>query len=614
MQPYQEEYIANLRDIAVLTARKKPGKMSFEEFVSCVCQNRKQAEQKIIRNMELLRDNLFPVLDRIFDVDENELKELYEFTEKLNKGGEELDIGLFCQLHKAFLSLERQRKNRNGIIRELYWLGMGYYGLCNKLVGMEREESEKYTMQMRLCFTEAAAYLKYYDEIDDMQTRGYILRSRANMALGRFKIANEKIHMVKQTLQILNDAYYQDKEPDLPWDRYIYLTHQQMAASISYDKENHMTPQDIEDVMESVYIVYQRRLQEAAAKKEPLLIRPQYSCNVIDYYCGMETLDGLLTKLEVLMDEADPSDFSENSMYGIISVPAFYCQFLLNNPEKIPQRKEYVKYLYNRLFDYVDAFPDTDKNEQLFLYLRQLTYMFVEIEGGVTYKEFLQKMLIRFAPDHYVNARAVGGAAKALCRIIIEEDAVFFDDIDEFRKIADSDSKKQAVLDYAMECGMFYDIGKINFMNLYSRIIRQWFDEEYEMSKLHTLVGAQWMGRRASTMRYAAIAKGHHSWYDGSQGYPDSYKRLECPYRQMVDVIGLIDWLYNITNTERLYTGEKRTFDEALQDAVKLEGKRFSPLLTARLRDKYVTEQIRNAFEQGHMEAYRELYNTETER
>ena len=28
------------------------------------------------------------------------------------------------------------------------------------------------------------------------------------------------------------------------------------------------------------------------------------------------------------------------------------------------------------------------------------------------------------------------------------------------------------------------------------------------------------------------MALGHHAWYDGSGGYPDSYVRLECPCRR----------------------------------------------------------------------------------
>ena len=112
---------------------------------------------------------------------------------------------------------------------------------------------------MRLCFTEAAAYLKYYDEIEDDQTRGYILRSRANMALGAFKSPGEKVALVRRTLQILQDQEYQAKAPGLPWERFIYMTHQHMAASISYSKEKVLTPKDMTDIMESVYIVYQRR-------------------------------------------------------------------------------------------------------------------------------------------------------------------------------------------------------------------------------------------------------------------------------------------------------------------------------------------------------------------
>ena len=254
MQSYQEEYIASLRDSAGYTVKGR-GALTFEECLALADQEKKQAEERAKQNMKLLREELFPVLDHIYEADEAELVQLEEFAGKLLCGREELDVGLFCQIHKALLNLARLKKDRRGMIRELYWLGMGYYSVCNKLVGLERSEIQKYISQMRLCFTEAAAYLKYFDEIDDVETRGYILRSRANMALGQFPSPGEKIRMVKRTLEILQDKGYQEKEPGLPWERYIYMTHQQMAASISYGREESMTSQDVEDVMESVYIV-----------------------------------------------------------------------------------------------------------------------------------------------------------------------------------------------------------------------------------------------------------------------------------------------------------------------------------------------------------------------
>ena len=47
-------------------------------------------------------------------------------------------------------------------------------------------------------------------------------------------------------------------------------------------------------------------------------------------------------------------------------------------------------------------------------------------------------------------------------------------------------------------------------------------------------------------------------------------------------------------------------------EAVALEGRRFSPLLTARLRDKQVTDRICQAFQEGRREAYRRMYERET--
>ncbi len=609
MQPYQEEYIANLNAIIELATQKKPKEQLFEEYYAVMLANQEKIGRRIQRNIALLRDHLFPMLDNLFEAKEEELCDLQEFAGKLLDGRNELDVGLFCQIHQALLSMVRSKKNRQAMIRELYWLGIGRNNLYNKMIGLSQKDSQKYVYRMRLCFAEAAAYLKYYDEIEDRETRGYILRSRANMALGAFPSVSERTRLIKRTLQIMQDKGYQEKEPELPWDQFIYQTHQLMAAAISYSKEKIMTPQDIADIMESVYIVYQRRLKEAKERGEQLPVRPLFSYYAIEYYCGLDTLDGLLTKMEDLMDAANPFDVSVDGMYGIISLPAFYCQYLQDYPEKIPEREEYIESLYRRILNYVENFPEESKNETLFYYLRQLSYTFVETKASVSYKEFLQKLQVRFAPEIFIHSNVVGRAAATFCNIIIKEQPSFFDDIEEVKTIKNPEKKRHAVVEYAMECGLFHDVGKINFINLYSQTGRQWFEEEYEMAHLHTIIGEACLSERESTRLFAAIAKGHHSWYDGSRGYPETYRRLECPYRQMVDVVGVVDWLDNVTtSSRRIYTGVEKTFDEAICEAIALEGKRFSPILTAMLRDKKVSEQIKAAFEEGRREAYQKLY------
>jgi len=227
MEPYQEEYIANLKEISGLAAESRQELQSFDAFLEKKLACKKRHEQAVERNMTLLRENLFPLLVN---------HGAAEVAGGLFDGRNELDIGLFCQIHRALLSRARVQKDQNAMICELYWLGIGYNSLCSKLLGLDYAAGERYTSQMRLCFMEAAAYLKYFDEISDSGTKGYILRSRANVSLGQFKSPSEKIRLVKYTLQILQDKWYQEKAPELPWSRFIYMTHLQMAASISRNK------------------------------------------------------------------------------------------------------------------------------------------------------------------------------------------------------------------------------------------------------------------------------------------------------------------------------------------------------------------------------------------
>ena len=298
MQPYQEEYLANLRQFASLSQRELPGTRSFDEYAAFLQDRSAQLARLGKRNIELLRSGLSPTLDSLFSADQDQLSALTEFSFQLFDGRTELDVGLFCQIHQALLSLARQKQDRSAMIRELYWLGLGRNSLCSKLVGLELWDIEKYMNRMRLCFTEAAAYLKYYAEIEDDETRGYILRSRANIALGQFSSPSEKIHLVTGTLQILQDKHYQELAPSLPWDRFIYLTHQNMASSISYEKSQTMSPQDMEAIMESVYIVYHRQIQEAREQHKRPPVRSAFNYSVIEYYCGIISLDQLLRRTE----------------------------------------------------------------------------------------------------------------------------------------------------------------------------------------------------------------------------------------------------------------------------------------------------------------------------
>lgn len=602
MRAYQEEYIANVKEFVSLNLRPGPEDESLEKYTDRLLAQRARKQQLIQRNMELLREELLPALDHLSEADAEERQALQEFSTRLLAGPGQVDVGIPCQVQQSLVALARQEENQTDLIEHLYWLGMGWFALSNKLVNMEKDLVGHYFVQTREYFQEAATYLWNFDQIEDDETRSYIIRSAANRALGQFRAVEERTHQLKEALEIMENPYYRALAPQLPWEKYVRSTHQLMAASISYSKEHAMTGRDVADIMRSVYIA------EREADPTP---RQVFHSVAIEFYCGVRSLDYLLQRLERLIDTAGSRDFTREGMYANISLPAYYCMYMSQYPERIGQRERfYIAGLYRRVRSYLNVFPPDQENESLFYYLRQLICTFVELEQAIPYRNFLHRLILHFSPELYIHSRTVAEMAKVLCGFLLERDGSFFDGIPFLRDISDPAKKREAVLDYAEGCGLFHDAGKVNCVEIHTRTARRWFPMEYEMARLHTEAGCGLLRRRASTSRYASAALGHHAWYDGStaRGYPASYRRSQCPERRMVDVIALAEWLAGTLDQYHQRAGACPSFEETVRRASSLGGRQFSPRVTVLLEEEPVRSALRQALEDAAQKAYREIY------
>ena len=331
-----------------MTLRPGPEDGSLEAYTNRLMPQRQRRRELSQRNMELLREKLLPALDHLSDADREERQALEEFSAKLLASPKQVDVGLVCQIQEALLALARQEEDRPALIKHLYWLGMGRFNLANKLVNMDRE-AVPYYVRVRECFQEAASYLNRFEEFEDDETRGYIIRSTANRALGRFPTVGERTRLLKEALGVMENPHYRALAPGLPWEQYVKKTHQLMVSSIAHSNERAMTSKDVADIMHSVYIVYRD------TKPTPQQIFHRSS---IEFYCGIHGVDHFLQQLERQIDAADSRDFSSTGMYTLISLSAYYCLYLSWYPERIGERERfYVAGLYRRIQSNLDAFP-----------------------------------------------------------------------------------------------------------------------------------------------------------------------------------------------------------------------------------------------------------------
>lgn len=602
IRPYQEEYIKNVKEYISLTLRPGPkDKANFGAYAQRLLDERARKRQLAQRNMELLRGELLPTLDRLSEVDREERRELQDFSTKLLANPKQVDVGLACQIQEALLAQARQEDNLDGIIEHLYWLGISRFNLANKLANMGAQAAPYYD-KLRACFQEATDHLEEFDKIENDETRSYIIRSAANRALGHFPTVADRIRLLKEIIGIMENPGYRALAPGLPWDRYVTQAHRLMVSSISHSRDGNMTPQDVADIMRSVYTFYR------GMDPTP---RQMFHRTAIEYYCGVYDLDYLLRELEYLTDSASARDFSSEGAYALVSLPAFYCLYLSEYPERVGERERYyLAGLYQRVQSYLNAFPEGKEDEDLFFFLRQLLATFIEVPTGIPYGQFLSWLLLHFSPEVRIHSRIVAEAAKALCGFVLDRDEGFFDGIGFLHDLKDPAEKRKAVLDYAEGCGLFHDVGKVNCLELHTRIARQWFPMEGDMAQLHTLSGYEMLRGRPSTSRYAAIALGHHAWYDGSDmlGYPADYRREDHSERRMVDVIALCDLLSDAVNPYTPAAESDQAFDAAVERARRMAGRQFSPRLTALLDDPAVSAALRQSLDVGRIRADAELF------
>lgn len=598
MQPYQEEYLQNCETIRRLSDSHFADMTDFDKAFRRAAEDMRRARELTTRNTQLLQEELLPLLDTLYMQETGVLAELEEFADALTKGPKAIDVVLACQLHQALLTCARYRGRREDVIRELYKLGMARYGLWFMLTGLEIPDAISYTTRMRYCFVEAGSYLKYFEEFQDDETRGYILRSVANVYLGTFEKWEDKLACVRHTMQVFRDERYRAAAPGLPWEAYLRAVHRQMASVVPYNLVGgSLSPDDVADVMESAHLVYESKYEDIRHNGQNVKAHDLLPYYAVEFSCGLITKEELLRDLERLMDEADPAKYDAANLYQIVSLPAYYAQYLRMMPEQILPRRRYIIQLYERLVRYVNTMPNEAITDVVRLYVRQVMSEFVEVEGGPSYRELLLFLLARFAPELYAHGYVTARMAQALCETIFAGDPGYFDDIPEVAAASSSQEKREIVLDQAYASGMLHDVGKINFSSLYDQQGRQRVQSEEEILSFHANAGWLYLKERESTRRFADAALGHHRWYDGSEGFPAAFHRNESPYRAMVDVIAFADFMDGGNDEDG---GDRdMSFEERLSAALKLEGRRFSPLVTGWLRTPELLDRLRPIYKNG---------------
>ena len=595
MQKYQERYIENTKAIVVLRKPEPAGEASFSAWFAAQRKKQEEIERLKAENLSLLENELFPVLDNLYGADDTLIRELEAFADELMDWRTNLDCGIYILIHDALLSLYRYRKDRDGIIRELYRLGMGLYYQNRSIQGIRDERTVHFYFENEMVFTEGGSYLKFFDRIDDEETKGYIIRSLANIAICA-KDMHRRIAVSARILEIVKDPYYRELAPNLPWDVFLRRTEQQMSSNRNVLSAGDLSKEELAAVFEACAAVF-----EPEKEAETPNIRWLWPYYEMEYSCGFADLKTTLERMEQLIESVPAENYDVSGLYANVQLPIYYGRLLKANPQmpEKPRRLKFLQSAYAKMMRTMLTFP-ADQTDDFFAYNLILVLTdYYETEGVPSYAGLALQLMRRYAEQLYLQSMQTGQLMEVLAEAAYDRYPDFFDDVDFLKEEEDPDEKRRKIKNYAGECGLFLDFGliKMNFERLQQT--RNLLEYEFLLYRLHTLSGYDDLAARPSAGRYADVALGHHSWYNGAGGYPSEYVRNDSPYRQMTDVAALAVYLME---------NRKKDMAELLSDILEQEGRRFSPMLTALAAETGTWEKLTAILEDDNRENCRKLY------
>ncbi len=597
MRSWQEEYVGNVKEIAAIRQLFSGEAAGFDAWYEA---HRKREERlKVLRtrNAELLSDKLFPFLDALGGASEAEIRDLEAFSDCLMDWKTNLDCGVYAAIHEALLRLCRLRRDRDGIIRELYKLGMGTFYLDRALVGIEGREADSIRFQGEMLFTEAASYFRHFEQIGNEETKGYIIRSMANICLfvSDFK---KKLNTTAKAIRVIRQPEVRAMAPGLPWDVYLRRSHQQMSTYRSGMDSRDITREEMATVMDSCYEVFKPEQQA----KDPS-VRWQWPYYDMEFQCGYVGLEETADRLEKLIDDMPADRFDQTGLYSNVHLPIFYGR-MMRKHEKMNRdtdRRRFLNRAYRKMLRVLMTIPPECCNDDLYYSLRMAVSDFYEIPEAVSYRELSGRIMQRFAGRLYLRSLSAGELLAAFAAYILRFRGDYFSDIPFLQAIGDGEEREAALLRYARECGLYYDFGLLKMDMERTMQSRPLFESENRMFSLHTLSGYEDLRARASTEIYADIARGHHSSYSGAEEDPSGYVRIDSPYRRMTDLVALISDLMERED------GDIRAWARRVNGP---EKHRFSPAAAAFLLDEELQNRFESILQAGGRERCRMAYES----
>ena len=223
---------------------------------------------------------------------------------------------------------------------------------------------------------------------------------------------------------------------------------------------------------------------------------------------------------------------------------------------------------------------------------------------------FLNALNVATQITTYAHSVHVGMIAETLVEGILQYQPELLVGTMDYRFVEDVKRDGKKLLQFAHDAAMYHDLGKNSIVSVVNNDYRPLTDEEFAIIKRHPELGLQYLELAPELAKFHDTTLGHHKWYNGKGGYPESFDNTKSPMRIIIDIVTLSDCMQAATEqVGRNYRGEK-TFDTVMAEFRKDAGVRYNPDLVS-LIDAHpdLAQKLADLINEGWVEIYYDIYS-----
>ena len=616
-----KEYVERTKEILELSSPQLEGIDSAEDYRVHLQTSFQKIGELAHLNNEILREHFFPMVQEGHTPSGDDIEAMHAFRELLidTTSMENLDLPLIY-LQSKFI-LERAEKGGD-IRREIFALdGMviAAYMMLNLTIRLYPELDSCFTyrdegLRAARRLLEFLEPEKFRALPDDECRELVLINSRYMRCLfewddkeDKSEVNAEDIRLMKQALALAEDPFYRESMPDYRWDAHIFRTLQYLADFTEYHNIHGFSQDQLCEIYDYTlqlvdFLKEHPELEDGCPEPEQ-----QFYLLRNGYLAGKTTHEEHKAGLLSLMRQRDPEDFSARGMFISFIVP-FEFILTLDRDHVSTEEQNSLRLIYEGIASYAYRMPKTGVLSFMLTFIADLLKNYIEVPGGITFPDMCLKLMAAMHPPTYVHTMNVADLTRVLTERLIEREPELFIGIEGAATAAEVRAKREEILAFAYRAALMHDIGKLFIVETIMTYGRTLLDSEWEIIRAHTIVGAALLARFEKTRECAEIACGHHRWYDGAGGYPESMDPDKAKYRTIIAVVEAADCLDAATDSIGRSYKKGKTLDEYIDEYLEGSGTRYAPFIAALLQDEKTREQLQVMLTEGRNENYRKTY------